>query len=100
MLLTLGHAGRHAVLTLISTKFTSLSAYNLMILFVIDKNVLLSDLSHVATVNKLCYRCRKGPEPEEMDKDMILQEKEAEVRLKVPHYSVFIQICMLSVFLC
>lgn len=27
----------------------------------------------------LCDCCRKGPEPEEMDKDMILQEKEAEV---------------------
>lgn len=27
----------------------------------------------------MCHHCRKGPEPEEMDKDMILQEKEAEV---------------------
>lgn len=46
-------------------------------------------MSHVATVNKLCYRCRKGPEPEEMDKDMILQEKEAEVRLKGLRHTVF-----------
>lgn len=69
-----------------------------MTLFITDKkNGFLSDLSHVATVDKLCCGCRKGPEPEEMDKDMILQEKEAEVRLKLLHcafFQVFMPFCV------
>lgn len=58
-----------------------------MILFLTSKHiveVLVTDATWLQpTYNQINYgfsrQCRKGPEPEQMDKDMILQEKEAEV---------------------
>lgn len=47
--------------------------------------------------------CRKGPEPEEMDKDIILQEKEAEVQSLKPNKLNLLNNCLsvkLSVWLC